>query len=46
MTGLTLGVEIDAIELSNDAAEVREGLRSVWVDGIELRSKNVKGMSN
>jgi len=46
MTGLALGVKIDAIELSNNAAEVREGLRSVWVDGIELRCKNVEGMSN
>jgi len=46
MTVLALGVEIDAIELSNDAAEVREGLRSVWVNGIELQSKKFEGMSN
>jgi len=46
MTWLALGVEIDAIELSNDAAKVGDRLRGIWVDGIELRSKNVEGMPN
>ena len=48
MTRFALEVEIDAIELSNDAVKVGDGLRGVWVDGIELRSKKVEseGMSN
>ena len=46
MTGLALWVGIDVIELSNDAVEVGDGLRGVWVDGIELRSKEFEGMSN
>jgi len=46
MTRFALEVEIDAIELSNDAVEVGEGLQSVWVDGIKLRSKKFEGTSN
>jgi len=45
MTGLAIWVEIDAIELSNDATEVENGLRSVWVDVIELRSGKVEERS-
>ena len=43
---LALWVEIDVIELFSDAVEVGEGLRCVWVDRIELRSKKFEGMSN
>ena len=38
-------LKIDAIELSNDAIEVGNGLHSVWVDVIELQSGKVEETS-